>query len=420
MVQGINWNSYSANQILEMKQKGVQVPDNVLKEAESTVSEKETKEITDETKDDNQVEYDIEDKNTENTTGIQSAADFKKQLAEEGASLKSMVKQFTEKANENTETLSTTLKEISGFSNFILEKQDIATANIAQAEDEQAVIREIVDDMNGEIETKEKELETVNEKIESGEATESDEAKAEELQGEIEDITQNGNSEVSAKEAVVTDLNTEAENTMSDLDVLTKYVNESHSEAQKGIDFAKETNDLSSELYQKGSKAGKIGAIVSSVVGGAIGGIGMSKLKITHNNVDLTNTSAKTNMALNITGGMAVATVMGSLGSLLGSQNRKIGQAGMEAADKLNQVANDQLKMAETVASNNDIAIETNTEANSVINNLSEEIKSAADETKVDKKEDTAATTETTDDTPASATTSEKEVDEEAKKKKEV
>lgn len=51
MVQGINWNSYSANQILEMKQKGVQVPDDVLKKAESSISEKDTKEITSESND---------------------------------------------------------------------------------------------------------------------------------------------------------------------------------------------------------------------------------------------------------------------------------------------------------------------------------------------------------------------------------
>ncbi len=419
MVQGINWNSYSANQILEMKQKGVQVPDDVFKKAESTVSEKDAKEITNETKDDNQVEYNVDGENTEESTGMQSAADFKKQLEEEGASLKSMVKQFTAKANENTETLSATLKEISGFSNFILEKQDIATANIAQAEDERAVVREIVDDMNEEIETKEKELETVNEKIESGEATESDEAKAEELQGDIKDIAQNGNSKVSEKEAVVADLNAETEKTMSDLDVLTKYVNESHSEAQKGIDFAKETNDMSTKLYKKGSKAGKIGAIAGSVIGGAIGGVSMSKVKVTHNDVGLTNTSIKSSVGLNIGGGITGAGIFGTIGSLFGSQNRKIGQAGMEAANKLNQVANSQLKMAETVASNNDIAIETNTEADSAVSNLSDEV-SAVSETKADTKADTVATPETKNETPTPATTNEKEVDEEGKKKKEV
>ena len=288
MVQGINWNSYSANQILEMKQKGVQVPDDVLKKAESSISEKDTKEITSESNDEKNVEYDVTDDtqnidSSEYKSKIQDVADFKKQLEEEGASLKSMVKQFTTKANENTTMLTASLEELSMFTDFIAEKQDIATETQTQAEKEQAEVQATAEKISQEIEKKQDEIETINDKVDSGEATEEDKTKAKNLQGEIQTIADNGNATITAKEAVVADLNTETATTMSDLEALTKLVNEDTTDAKKGVDFAKETHDLSNKLYKKGSKAGKIGTISGSVVGGAVGGFSMSKVKIVHN-----------------------------------------------------------------------------------------------------------------------------------------
>ena len=301
MVQGINWNSYSANQILEMKQKGVQVPDDVLKKAESSISEKDTKEITSESNDEKNVEYDVTDDtqnidSSEYKSKIQDVADFKKQLEEEGASLKSMVKQFTTKANENTTMLTASLEELSMFTDFIAEKQDIATETQAQAEKEQAEVQATAEKITQEIEKKQDEIETINDKVDSGEATEEDKTKAKNLQGEIQTIADNGNATITAKEAVVADLNTETATTMSDLEALTKLVNEDTTDAKKGVDFAKETHDLSNKLYKKGSKAGKIGTIAGSVVGGAVGGFSMSKVKIVHNDAVLTNTTAKSNI----------------------------------------------------------------------------------------------------------------------------
>ena len=382
MVQGINWNSYSANQILEMKQKGVQVPDDVLKKAESSISEKETKEITSESNDEKNVEYDVTDDtqnidSSEYKSKIQDVADFKKQLEEEGASLKSMVKQFTTKANENTTMLTASLEELSMFTDFIAEKQDIATETQAQAEKEQAEVQATAEKITQEIEKKQDEIETINDKVDSGEATEEDKTKAKNLQGEIQTIADNGNATITAKEAVVADLNTETTTTMSDLEALTKLVNEDTTDAKKGVDFAKETHDLSNKLYKKGSKAGKIGTIAGSVVGGAVGGFSMSKVKIVHNDVGLTNTTAKSNIGLNIGGGISGASIMGSLGSLFGSKNRKIGQAGMDAANKLNQVATNQINTAQVIANNNDIAINATTDADSAVTDLSGIIKDA-------------------------------------------
>ena len=428
MVQGINWNSYSANQILEMKQKGVQVPDDVLKKAESSISEKETKEITSESNDEKNVEYDVTDDtqnidSSEYKSKIQDVADFKKQLEEEGASLKSMVKQFTTKANENTTMLTASLEELSMFTDFIAEKQDIATETQAQAEKEQAEVQATAEKITQEIEKKQDEIETINDKVDSGEATEEDKTKAKNLQGEIQTIADNGNATITAKEAVVADLNTETATTMSDLEALTKLVNEDTTDAKKGVDFAKETHDLSNKLYKKGSKAGKIGTIAGSVVGGAVGGFSMSKVKIVHNDVGLTNTTAKSNIGLNIGGGISGASIMGSLGSLFGSKNRKIGQAGMDAANKLNQVATNQINTAQVIANNNDIAINTTTDADSAVTDLSGIIKDAENTDIKTEPEPTDKTLDVTNEdnktTETPVAKGETEVEDENKKKKE-
>lgn len=428
MVQGINWNSYSANQILEMKQKGVQVPDDVLKKAESSISEKDTKEITSESNDEKNVEYDVTDDtqnidSSEYKSKIQDVADFKKQLEEEGASLKSMVKQFTTKANENTTMLTASLEELSMFTDFIAEKQDIATETQAQAEKEQAEVQATAEKITQEIEKKQDEIETINDKVDSGEATEEDKTKAKNLQGEIQTIADNGNATITAKEAVVADLNTETATTMSDLEALTKLVNEDTTDAKKGVDFAKETHDLSNKLYKKGSKAGKIGTIAGSVVGGAVGGFSMSKVKIVHNDVGLTNTTAKSNIGLNIGGGISGASIMGSLGSLFGSKNRKIGQAGMDAANKLNQVATNQINTAQVIANNNDIAINATTDADSAVTDLSGIIKDAENTDIKTEPEPTDKTLDVTNEdnktTETPVAKGETEVEDENKKKKE-
>lgn len=428
MVQGINWNSYSANQILEMKQKGVQVPDDVLKKAESSISEKDTKEITSESNDEKNVEYDVTDDtqnidSSEYKSKIQDVADFKKQLEEEGASLKSMVKQFTTKANENTTMLTASLEELSMFTDFIAEKQDIATETQTQAEKEQSEVQATAEKITQEIEKKQDEIETINDKVDSGEATEEDKTKAKNLQGEIQTIADNGNATITAKEAVVADLNTETATTMSDLEALTKLVNEDTTDAKKGVDFAKETHDLSNKLYKKGSKAGKIGTIAGSVVGGAVGGFSMSKVKIVHNDVGLTNTTAKSNIGLNIGGGISGASIMGSLGSLFGSKNRKIGQAGMDAANKLNQVATNQINTAQVIANNNDIAINATTDADSAVTDLSGIIKDA-ENTDIKTEAETTnknlnVTNEDNKTTETPVAKGETEVEDENKKKKE-
>lgn len=435
MVQGINWNNYSPEQIINLRNNGVQVPDDVYKKAEDSLPKADADEVTNTSDDAKDVKYTVVDetqgeKTSDYESKIQDAADLKKQLEDEGASLKSMVKQFTSKTNEATEVMNISLEEISQFSDLILEKQDIATESKAKAEEEQAGVQQAVDEMNQEIEKKEDELEVVNDKIESGEATEDDEAKAEELQGDIHDIAQNANAEIKGKEAVVTDLNSNTEHAMSALETLDKLTNTSYNEAKKGIDLAKETNDLSAKLYKKGQKAGKLGTALGAIVGGVGGYVGgkfagnaIAEKGINNKNIDgfagtalaAKNTHASEKvMGAQALGALGGAAGLGALGSLFGRENRKLGKAGMEAASQLNTVATNQMNMAQTIANNNGIAINITTDATSAVTTLDDAVKSAESDAsdKANVKDDTKAP-ETTTDTSNGA-------EDDDKKKKEV
>lgn len=445
MVQGINWNNYSPNQIVEMKQNGFKVPDDVYNKAETTLSETETKEVTSESADEKDVEYAVTDDvqaidASEYESKIQDAAEFKKQLEEEGASLKSMVKQFTAKTNESIQIMNVSLEEISQFSDLILEKQDAATETQTQAEEEQAEVQKAVEEMNAEVEKKQTELETVNDKIESGEATEDDVAKAEGLQGEIGDVVAAGTAEIETKATVAEDLTTETTETMSELELLGKITNISYKEAQKGTELSKETFDLSKKLYNKGAKAGKIAAALGSLAGGIAGYFGgkaagtaiankgienyIKKNIVTSTTRKLdeqiaaneTNASTKI-LAGQIGGVVAGASIGASLGSLFGSQNRKIGKAGMNAANQLSQVSANQMNTAQNVANNNGMAINVTTDASTVVSDLSDTINSADKEVtdKADVK--VAEAPESTNTNPSAV--DETNVDDENKKKKE-
>ena len=445
MVQGINWNNYSPNQIVEMKQNGFKVPDDVYNKAETTLSETETKEVTSESADEKDVEYAVTDDAqaidaSEYESKIQDAAEFKKQLEEEGASLKSMVKQFTAKTNESIQIMNVSLEEISQFSDLILEKQDAATETQTQAEEEQAEVQKAVEEMNAEVEKKQTELETVNDKIESGEATEDDVAKAEGLQGEIGDVVAAGTAEIETKATVAEDLTTETTETMSELELLGKITNISYKEAQKGTELSKETFDLSKKLYNKGAKAGKIAAALGSLAGGIAGYFGgkaagtaiankgienyIKKNIVTSTTRELdeqiaaneTNASTKI-LAGQIGGVVAGASIGASLGSLFGSQNRKIGKAGMNAANQLSQVSANQMNTAQNVANNNGMAINVTTDASTVVSDLSDTINSADKEVtdKADVK--VAEAPESTNTNPSAV--DETNVDDENKKKKE-
>lgn len=446
MVQGINWNNYSPNQIVEMKQNGFKVPDDVYNKAETTLSETETKEVTSESADEKDVEYAVTDDAqaidaSEYESKIQDAAEFKKQLEEEGASLKSMVKQFTAKTNESIQIMNVSLEEISQFSDLILEKQDAATETQTQAEEEQAEVQKTVEEMNAEVEKKQTELETVNDKIESGEATEDDVAKAEVLQGEIGDVIAAGTAEIETKATVAEDLTTETTETMSELELLGKITNISYKEAQKGTELSKETFDLSKKLYNKGAKAGKIAATLGSLAGGIAGYFGGKAAGTAIANKGIENYSKKTGigaatagklgeqiaanetnastkiLAGQIGGVVAGASIGASLGSLFGSQNRKIGKAGMNAANQLSQVSANQMNTAQNVANNNGMAINVTTDASTVVSDLSDTINSA-DKDVTDKAEvKVAEAPESTNTNPSAV--DETNVDDENKKKKE-
>ena len=119
-----------------------------------------------------------------------------------------------------------------------------------------------------------------------------------------------------------------------------------------------------------------------------------------------------------IGGSVAGAALGTTLGSLFGSQNRKIGKAGMEAANQLNQVSTNQMNMAQNVAGNNGVAIKVTTDAGTAVNNLSDLVNNSNKDL-VNKTDVEVAEAPKTETTPNTSTVDETKVDDENKKKKE-
>ena len=205
MVQGINWNNYSANQIVELKNQGVEVPEKVYKNAQAQISETDAQEVKAESKDDAKVSYNIENIADQKN----EAKELRAQMEQEGADLEEIVEKFTEKSNAATQDITAAMQEIQGFVSYISENQTIAETLGSVANDEAAVVMQVVADAENEIQQKQDELDFLNEKIEDGTATESEQSKAEHLGKDINKTAGKAQNAINQKTAVAANLNTQ-------------------------------------------------------------------------------------------------------------------------------------------------------------------------------------------------------------------
>ncbi|MBR1681498.1 hypothetical protein IJ707_06900, partial [bacterium] len=428
--QGINWNNYSANQIVELKNKGMEVPDDVYDKAQAQISETDANEVKADSKDDAKVSYTIQDRSGEKN----EAKELRAQLEAEGESLKSMVKQFTDKSVEATETLSKTMESVDQLVSYITENEDAAVALGNAADDESAVVMQIVADANEEIQQKEDELDFLNEKIEDGTATESEQNEAQTLSDEIGEISDETSTEIGSKVATAQSMNSQVATINDNLKDVANQTGKAINNAKDAMELADETKDLSKKLYDKGAKKQKIAMALGAAVGG-VGGFFAGKAisnKINSNMFEskgITKTSTseydmyssttasisdinsaikseKTTNMIGKGGGIVAGAGIGlALGSLFGKSEMNTGSEGIAAANKLNDVAKQTQNIAETVAEQNGISIASVNTADTQVADFNAEVsdgnKTIDDETKsvnVAETPDTPVTTETDDE----------------------
>lgn len=382
MVQSLNWNNYSPNQILELKKTGVEVPEKVYKNAQAALSENDSKEVTAQSKDDAKVSYNIE-----NTADQKNEAkELRAQLEAEGESLKGIVSKFTEKSAETTKSISETMKEIEGFVSYISINEAEAKVLTDAANDETAVVIEIIEENNAEVEKKMDELDFLNEKIEEGTATEAEQAQAETVAGEVGTISNKTSGKVQDKIATADNFNSKAATINSNLQDVANKTGKALNNAKDAIELADETKDVSKKLYDKGMKTRKIAMAIGSVLGG-VGGFFAGRAisnKINGNmlaNRGITksvnsggttyssytksfgqiNSAIKTEKMTSIIGkaggALAGASLGLALGSLFGGESIEMGETGMATADKLKDVSNQTKSISEKVAAQNNISI---------------------------------------------------------------
>ena len=322
MVQGINWNNYSPNQIIELKKTGaIDVPDDVYKKAEASLSETDASEVKEESNDNKAVSYTIE-----NTADQKNEAkELREQWEAEGADLKAIVEKFTQKSNSTTQDIGTAMKEIEGFVSYISENQALAETLGDQANDEAAVVMQVVAEAENEIEHKQDELDFLNEKIEDGSATESEQAKAEDLGKDINQTAEKTQVTINDKTSVATDLNTQMVTVNDNLKEVANKTGKALNDAKDAIEVANETKDVSQKLYDQGAKKRKQAMILGGVLG--------------------------------VGGGLVGAGLGLAIGSLFGKSEMKIGQAGLNTASTLNEASNNTKSVAEKIAEQNNITI---------------------------------------------------------------
>ena len=379
MVQGTNWNNYSANQIIELKNKGVEVPKEVLTKAQDEigVDKKTADEVTSVSDDNNGVDY--------SETEVNEAKKMREELEAEGTSLKEMVQKFTEASKEASALIENSGKELLNLVK-VVEASEMESKQLSnQAVDEQQMVIEITKQTEEEIQTKEGELDFLNEKIEDGSATESEQEKAETLGEDIKTISSESGDKIKAKAEITENLNNGVSSIAAKLSGISEKTKKLRENAKDGAELGTETFDMSKKLYDKGMKKRKIAMALGALAGG-VGGFFAGKavgksiqnnieqnyLKnnnsgVLSNNIKYSSPETAKKMAIAGTassiGGAGLGAGVGmALGSLFGKDQIKTGGLGMVAGQELNTRS----QFGEGVANAVEGKISTTTETNNV------------------------------------------------------
>lgn len=193
MVSGINWSSYSANQIVELKNNGVEVPQDVYNQAMA--------EVTTASNDEQEMSYVITDEASDVNEAEQEVAT----ASEYGATLKNILGTLISKCSEKGSEMKELESDINNYSmqmDKVVEQAEATSTEASsdleglEADAEQA--SDAIAAKQAEIEQKQAEIDALKAEIDSGEldedASKEKQQKIDDLSGEIEGL----NSEIAA------------------------------------------------------------------------------------------------------------------------------------------------------------------------------------------------------------------------------
>ena len=314
MVQGLNWNNYSPAQIVEMKNSGIEVPEEVYEKAEAALSEQDAKEVT--SNSDDTQSYSIVDSASDKN----EAQELRQELEEEGVRLGDMVNLFTAQSQVAIGDVASSMQQIENYVSYIAVEQQQTQELTDAADDAGQVIVDIAADTESKIQAKSDELAFLNDEIEAGTATEEQVAQAEQLGADIKEIADDSSAKIDAKSGEATVASEKAAEADSNLKEIAQNVGKAYNKAIDAQELATETKDMSIQLLQKGNKARFWGSMVGGLFAGEIGAFA---------------------------------------GSFIGRKSVKAAQQGLMASTMLNAVSGKTKGTAEQIAAQNNIAITT-------------------------------------------------------------
>ena len=249
----LQWQKMTASQILKEEKEGHTPPPEILRWAEdmaktSGAVDKVTYEMAQKGETDNKT-----DETGDETSGMNAAQADRKQMGEEGLSLKEQGKEFTKKSKEKE---GDTLDVIGQMAPFLQEVDDLDKA----AQDEANKTKTKADEIKGEIDAKQG-----NNIDKLKRALGLDPSGKGELQG-LNAVLQTLQDSSTKK---IEDYGTQ----IQDVDTL---INNGASVSSDAHDYGAETKDIGQELLKKGNKQGTLGAVIGYLtlgVGGLLGGL---------------------------------------------------------------------------------------------------------------------------------------------------
>ena len=252
MVSGINFGNYSVAQLKELKNNGIQVPDEAIKAAETKEAE------ASKTDDNAEVKYEIAD-DTSETNEAQKEVETAKEY---GANLKTILETLMKKDDGFIGDMATLQGEIDKYKTQTEEStkqiNDISTEiqkDIDTTQEKAKTIEEQIAEKQKEYEAKMKELETLQQKETP---TEEEQAKMQTLQtdiealkGDIKSLSENG--EKVADEAEVTTQSAQAK-----AEALGTTLETIKNDAEAAANKATNANEYADVTIEKGTEAANI------------------------------------------------------------------------------------------------------------------------------------------------------------------
>jgi len=252
MVSGINFGNYSVAQLKELKNNGVQVPDEAIKAAETKEAE------ASKTDDNAEVKYEIAD-NASKTNEAQKEVETAKEY---GANLKTILETLMKKDEGFITDMATLQGEIDKYKTQTEETaqqiDDISTETqkeVDTTQEEVKTIEEQIEEKQKEYEEKMKELEELQQKENP---TEDEQAKMQTLQedietlkGDIESLSQDGEKVADESKITTQEAQAKAEALGTTLEAI-------KNDAQEAANKATDANEYADVTIEKGTEASNI------------------------------------------------------------------------------------------------------------------------------------------------------------------